>query len=192
MMGINFRKLSAADWITCIRLMAVPFVILTTLMHLQLVTAILVLVALSTDIADGQVARRFKISSIQGAKLDSIADATLFIISFFSIVWFFPTFIQEHLWQVVLLMGLYLFQIVYPLIRYGRVTSYHTYAAKLAAVVEGLFILVCLFYQPVEWLFYVTWVIGLIEQIDEIALMFILPDLREDVKGTYWVLKERK
>jgi len=185
------KRLNAADWISSIRLLVIPFVIVTTVMNLKLLTGWIIFLALCSDFVDGQVARRFKLSSDFGAKLDSIADASLFIAAFCSLVWFFNGFIMAHLWQVSLLMGLYLFQLVFSLVRFKRVTSYHTYAAKLAALAEGLFIAVCFFYQPVEWLFYIVWLIGLVEQADEITLMFLLPKLRENVKGVYWVLKEK-
>jgi hypothetical protein len=31
----------------------------------------------------------------------------------------------------------------------------------------------------------------MIEQIDELALLFIIPELKEDIKGVYWFLKEK-
>jgi CDP-diacylglycerol--glycerol-3-phosphate 3-phosphatidyltransferase len=186
------KQLNVADWITLTRLIAIPVVITTTLLNLQNVTGWIIFLALCTDLIDGPIARKFKIESEFGAKLDSIGDASLFLTAFFSIVWFFTAFIEAHLWQTCLLMGLYLFQLVYSLIRFKRLTSYHTYAAKLSAIAAGFFIAVCFFHQPVVWVFYVTWVIGLIEQADEITLMFLLPAPRENVKGTFWVLREKK
>ncbi|MFN8286688.1 MAG: CDP-alcohol phosphatidyltransferase family protein [Chitinophagales bacterium] len=185
-----FKQFNSADWIASVRLFVIPVILTTTLLHWQLATAIIVFIALLTDVVDGQVARRFHMQSKFGAKLDSIGDASLFIASFCCLLLFFPQFFKAHWWQTALLMGLYLFQIVYPLIRFKRLTAYHTYAAKLSAVTEGLFITVCLFYQPIEWLFYLTWAVGLIEQIDELSLLFVLPQPKEDVKGIYWVLKK--
>ena len=192
-MNIAFIKaMNVVDWITSIRLIAIPVVITSTLFNLQDVTGWILFLALCTDLIDGPIARKFKLESKFGAKLDSIADASLFLTGFFSIVWFFTDFIEAHLWQTSLLMGLYMFQLAYSLIRFKRLTSYHTYAAKLSAIAAGFFIAVCFFYHPVEWMFYITFVIGLIEQADEITLMFLLPQPREDVKGTLWVLREKR
>jgi|ERR1043165_2605111 CDP-diacylglycerol--glycerol-3-phosphate 3-phosphatidyltransferase len=188
----QLKRLNAADWISSLRLIAVPIVIITTLLDLKEATGWIILIGLATDAVDGQVARRFHLTSKIGSRLDSIGDASLFLASFFSIVWFFPEFITTHLWQVCVLMGLYFLQLVVSFIKHKRETSFHTYAAKLSAITESLFIVVCFFYQPVEWLFYVTWIIGLLEQIDELSLLFILPELKEDVKGIYWILKEKK
>jgi CDP-diacylglycerol--glycerol-3-phosphate 3-phosphatidyltransferase len=190
MRSIKFRKISAADCITGIRLLAVPAVIITTLLSLKALTGWIIFIGLSTDLADGFVARHFKLQSKGGAKLDSVADASLFLTSVFSIVWFFRQFVMEHIWSISALMALYFFQLGYSFVRYGSYTSFHTYAAKVAAIAEGLFIVVCFFYRPLDWLFYITLIIGFIEQADEIALMFLLPELKENVKGVYWVLKQ--
>ena len=188
----NFKKYNAADWITFSRIIAVPVVIITTFLGLKIVTGIVIFLALCTDMADGYVARHYKMASNAGAKLDSVADVSLFLVSLFSIIWFFTDFFAARWWQLSLIMGLYFFQLIFSFIRFGRVTSFHTYGAKAAAIVEGLFITVCFFYMPLEWLFYFTLAIALWEQAEEITLMFILPRLRENVKGVYWVLKARK
>lgn len=188
----DFRKYTPIDWLTSIRLVVIPWIIITTLLGFKMVTAWIILVAFTTDLMDGFLARSLKMESRRGARLDSIADASLFLTTIFSVIWFFTDFVREHLWVVVFILSLYIFQIVFALIRYGKVTSYHTYAAKIAGVVEGFFLISCFFFGPSEWLFYFTCAVGLIEEIEEISLMFILPGLQENVKGIYWVIKKNK
>ena len=126
-----------------------------------------------------------------GSRLDSIGDAVLLLAGFFSVVWFYPEFIQAHIWETWILMILYFLQPVVSFIKFRRETAFHTYSAKLSALTASLFIVACFFYEPNEWLFYIAWVVGMIEQIDELALLFVISELKEDIKGVYWFLKEQ-
>lgn len=184
--------MSIPNWIAALRLIAIPFIIISTVLNLQGVTGWIILIAWFTDAIDGPIARHYKWTSPFGARLDSVADCSLFVACFCSLLYFFYGFMSAHWWQVSLLIGLYLFQLVFSIIKFRELTSLHTYAAKVAAIVESFFIIVCFFYQPIEWLFYIVWAIGLIEQTDEISLLFILPHLEQNVKGIYWVLKQKK
>ena len=192
MLTNRFKKISIADWITISRLIAVPVVIITTLTGLKIITGCVIAVALSTDLIDGFVMRYSKLKSKHGAMLDSIADASIFMTSGFSVIWFFRGFVVDHLWQVSIVFAIYLFQISLALIRYGQITTFHKYSAKIAAFPVGIFIVTCFFFEPVEWLFYIIWAIGLLVEAEEIALILMLPKPRENVKGIYWVLKEER
>ncbi|MGZ4042660.1 MAG: CDP-alcohol phosphatidyltransferase family protein, partial [Bacteroidia bacterium] len=67
-----------------------------------------------------------------------------------------------------------------------------TYLAKAAAIFQGIFfILLFLIDQPVYALFYIAWVITILDLLEEIILVFMLPKWQSDVKGIYWVLKEK-
>jgi CDP-diacylglycerol--glycerol-3-phosphate 3-phosphatidyltransferase len=62
--------------------------------------------------------------------------------------------------------------------------------AKTSAVVQAAFILWTLFFEPEYWLFYLMIVIGIIETIEEIVLIFMYDHWVKDVKGIYWTLKD--
>jgi len=93
---------------------------------------------------------------------------------------------------IVILLFLYLLQIVLALIRYGKISGFHTYAAKIAAVLQGAFLLLFFFLpKPVYILFYFTAIFTIIDLAEEIILVLILPRWTADVKGLYWVLKSK-
>ena len=48
-------------------------------------------------------------------------------------------FLHQHLTEFVILFSLFLIQILLAFIRYGKMSGFHTYAAKLAALLQGLF-----------------------------------------------------
>ena len=76
--------------------------------------------------------------------------------------------------------------------KYGKATAFHTYLAKSSAVLQGVFILFTLFFTPVYWLFYLMIVIGVLETIEEITLIYMYDKWVDNVKGFYWALKDER
>ena len=101
-----------------------------------------------------------------------------------------PEFIRrEYIWLIILFV-LFLIQITAALIKYKATTSFHTYLAKLAAVLQGSFLILSFFMQePSRALFYSALLVTALVLIEEIILVFLLPRPRSDVKGVYWVLQ---
>jgi CDP-diacylglycerol--glycerol-3-phosphate 3-phosphatidyltransferase len=84
-------------------------------------------------------------------------------------------------------------QTIYALVRYGKMTNFHTYLAKTAALLQGIFLLVTFFSdEPNVMLFYAAAMITILELIEEIILVKLLPAWEANVKGIYWVLKRQK
>lgn len=152
------------------------------------------LLALSffTDAIDGLLARRFKVTSIIGARLDSLGDDLTVLAGIVGLFVFKYAFIrQEYLWVVVLLI-LFAIQVIAAFWRYRKMTSFHTLLAKIAAVLQGIFLITAFFLpEPSRLLFYLAVVFTALDLLEEIVMILLLPDWRADVKGLYWVLKER-
>ncbi len=152
------------------------------------------LLALSffTDLIDGFLARKFKVSSILGSRLDSIADDSTVVAALIGLFVFKPDFIQEEMNFLLGLFVLFLFQNVIAIIKYRKMTSFHTYLAKISAVLQGVFfILIFLLPQPVYVLFYLAGLFTVLDLMEEIVLIIILPKWEADVKGLYFVWKRK-
>jgi CDP-diacylglycerol--glycerol-3-phosphate 3-phosphatidyltransferase len=54
---------------------------------------------------------------------------------------FKPAFINGQAGWLIFLLVLFIMQVVSALSRYGFTTSFHTYLAKLAAIVQGSFLI---------------------------------------------------
>ena len=76
--------------------------------------------------------------------------------------------------------------------KYGKATAFHTYLAKISAFAQGVFILWSLFFAPMYWLFYFMIVLGFLETIEEIILIFMHDKWASDIKGIYWALKNKR
>lgn len=151
------------------------------------------LLALSffTDAIDGYLARKFKVASIGGAKLDSIGDDLTVIASIIGMIVFKPAFFKQQIFLLILLLLLFAFQIVFAYIKFRKMTSFHTYAAKAAAVLQGVFLILLFFLpNPLYSLFYVVVIVTAVELIEEIIMIFLLPQWKSDVKGLYWIMKK--
>ena len=153
----------------------------------------LLAISFFTDAIDGFLARRFMVSSIMGARLDSLADDLTVLMGILGIFRFQPEFLQQELPWIIILIAMYLIQTTMALVRYGRVSSFHTYMAKGAAILQGSF-LILLFFLP-EWplaLFHLAAVFTILDLIEEIILVLVLPEWESDVKGLYWVKKKNR
>lgn len=145
-----------------------------------------------TDLIDGFLARKFNITSIIGARLDSIGDDLTVLSALIGLFIFKPEFINKEFSVFIILFVLFAVQTILAIIRYNKITSFHTYLAKTAAIFQGtFFILIFHLPDPVYPLFYVAAVITAIELLEESMLVILLPEWETNVKGMYWVLKRR-
>jgi cardiolipin synthase len=144
-----------------------------------------------TDAIDGNLARELKMVSKFGSTLDSIADDLTVAVAIIGIIVFNPGFLKGQITAVVILLLLYVLQITIALIKYGKITSFHTYFAKAAAVLQGFFLVLFFFLRgPIYTLFYLTTIITVADLVEEIALVLIMPEWKTNVKGLYWVLSK--
>jgi len=177
--------------ITLYRLAAAPLLIFLALDHQPGPFKWLLAVSFFTDAIDGYLARRYKVTSILGSRLDSIADDFTIIAAIIGLFIFKSGFIRQELILFGLLLGLYILQTGLALIRYKKITSFHTYMAKIAAVMQGIFLLLMFFLpEPPYAVFYTAAIITLLDLTEEIILVLILPRWQADVKGLYWVIKK--
>ena len=179
--------------ITLYRVLAAPFLLFLVITKQSDVFKWLLFFSFFTDAIDGYLARRYKVVSIMGAKLDSLGDDLTVIVGIIGLIILRPGFISEVLPWLLFLLILFIIQIICAFTRYGKTTSFHTYFAKLAAIFQGSFLILAFFLpEPSRLLFYAAVVITAIDLIEEIILTFMLAEWKTDVKGVYWVLKQKK
>ncbi len=152
------------------------------------------LIALSymTDAIDGTLARKFHVTSTLGARLDSMADDATVFVSAIGLYKIRPEFFMEHFLIIILLIGLYVAQNTMAYIAYKRATSFHTILAKISAVLQGVFFIIIFFGSAfAEFLFYPAVIFTVVELVEEMIMIAILPEWRANVKGLYWLLRDK-
>src|SRR5688500_18423649 len=99
------------------RLIAEPFLLLLIIINQPGPFKWLLAFSFFTDAIDGYLARRYKVVSVMGAKLDSWADDLTVITGVIGLFVLQPEFIrQEYIWLVLLLV-LFAIQVIAALIR---------------------------------------------------------------------------
>src|SRR5574338_214904 len=107
--------------------------------------------SLSTDLVDGYLARRWKVGSEMGAKLDSGGDLATYAVFPLCAWWLFREKVVAQLGFVVAGLVAFVAPTLIGLAKYRRLTSYHTWAAKLCAIVMGAGLLLFIGFDP-PWL----------------------------------------
>lgn len=177
--------------ITLYRVIAAPFLLVLLFTKQYDIFKWLLGVSFFTDLIDGYLARKFKVTSILGAKLDSIGDDLTVLVAMVALFVLKLTFIKQHIIIFIILLVLFLSETTYALIRYGKITSFHTYLAKTAALFQGVFLLFVFFTdEPNLILFYAAGIVTILELIEEIILIGLLQQWKANVKGLYWALKK--
>ena len=187
-----FRDFNIADWISFYRIMAIPVLIYFIGRGEREIFTWLLGVSYATDAVDGYIARKLKISSARGSQLDSYGDQLTLVAAIIGLIVFEPAFMKENYLLIIIAFIPYLIQMFLAFRKYGKATAFHTYLAKLSAITQGVFILWILFFGPIYWLFYAMIVIGILETIEEITLIYMYDNWVSGVKGIYWALRDKR
>lgn len=178
--------------ITFYRIATFPILILLIFIHRLEAFKWFLLASFFTDAIDGYLSRKYKATSVLGAKLDSIGDDLTILAATVGLFVTQFDFIKEELTLFLILFGVFLFQLAASLIRYKKISSFHTYLAKAAAVATAVFLLSVFFFDRIVYpFFYAAYLVTLIELVEEIILVFLLPKWQVNVKGVYWVLRKQ-
>ena len=189
---IAFKNFNIADWFSFYRIAAAPLLIVLLILNERNLFTWFLLISYCTDAIDGFIARKLQITSPRGSQLDSFGDQVTFILGLVGILIFEFDFIKFNYVLIIISFSPYLIQMLIAFIKYGKATAFHTYLAKLSAIVQSAFILWLLFFEPIYWLFYVMIVIGILETIEEITLIFMYDNWVAGVKGIYWAIGDKR
>jgi CDP-diacylglycerol--glycerol-3-phosphate 3-phosphatidyltransferase len=179
--------------ITLYRTIAAPFLLVLLFTKQYDIFKWLLAVSFFTDLIDGYLARKFKVTSILGTKLDSIGDDLTVLVGLIALFVLKLEFIKQHIIIFIILLVLFLLQTTYAFIRYGKMANFHTYLAKTAALLQGVFLILVFFTDdPILILFYAATIVTMLELTEEVILVKLLPQWKANVKGVYWVLKNKE
>ena len=179
--------------ITLYRLAAAPVLLILVFLKETDIFKWLLAFSFFTDAIDGYLARRYKVVSVMGAKLDSWGDDLTVIAGMIGLFIIKPEFIKKEYIGLLFVFIPFLIETILALIRYKKMTSFHTLLAKLAAVLQGCFLILSFFMpEPPLLLFYTAVFVTALQLVEEIILIFLLPKWQADVKGLFGVLKQNK
>ena len=177
--------------ISLARLVAAPILLAAVLWRRPELFKWLLLACLLSDILDGLIARVFRLRSHLGATLDSTADMLVMIIMIGGVCESQRQFVTAHFWEISVAVAFFALEIISALWRYGRISSYHTILNRIAAYVQGIFVISLLFWGYQGWLFHTMIALTIAASLEEFLLLYALPEHRVDVPGLYWALSNR-
>ena len=126
--------------LTALRIAAVPVLAWLAIVRDGDVFVAVLIACLIGDVVDGRLARAHNATSSLGAQLDSIADTLLFLAAAGGIAVFYAEVISKHAVVFTLVPSAWIGENLVALWRYGRLSSFHTYLSRAAAVAMGLFV----------------------------------------------------
>lgn len=143
--------------------------------------------AFISDALDGFLARKFKVTSKLGAKLDSFADDMLFIVALTSLIMLHPEFIMQHIYLLLSLSILFVLKMIILWFKHDKLISgMHTYLTKVAAVCQAIFFIYTAFFSPSEILFYIAVISTMIALMEEIIIIYFFRELKTNAKGLFF------
>lgn len=188
---IDKNKITIPNILSFYRLIAFPFILYFEINKLENLFVIFLVINLITDILDGFIARRFNMQTEFGARLDSIADVGTYILAIIGIFVFKATDFQPHLLSFNIFISLFLISNIVSLIKFKRFPSLHLYSSKIGGYIQGsfFFVLFVFGFNLYYYYFMITW--GILSFAEQIAIHLILKEKKSNVKGLYWLLKNK-
>jgi CDP-diacylglycerol--glycerol-3-phosphate 3-phosphatidyltransferase len=184
--------LTIPNLITIYRLLAFPLILYFAIAGKESLFAIFLIINLVSDAIDGFIARRFNMETEIGAKLDSFADNLTYVLVFVGIYIFKLEELLPYKVSFLIFIGILLLTVVLSLVKFGKFPSLHMYITKIGGYIQGAFF-ICLFtigFVTPFYYFVICW--GILGAIESIAIQLTIPEMRSNVKGLYWILKEKK
>lgn len=173
-------------------LVSVIIIVLSFIKINPLVIVSLSIYAIISDIFDGIIARRLKISTIILRQLDTKIDTIFWFSCLFYLCITHQAFLRSHLVHLFILVFSEIFIIVYGKIKFNERISYHTILSKLWALCLLWFFIDITLGGSGRISFAVSFWYGLFVQIEILLIASILKQNQTDIPFLFHAFKLRK
>jgi len=189
---IKKEHINIPNFLSFYRLLSFPFVLYFAFKQQENIFVILLLINLITDILDGLIARLFHLQTELGARLDSIADIGTYILAFIGIYIFKLDDFKPVIISFSVFISLFFLANILSLLKFKRFPSLHLYSWKIGGYIQGLFLFILFAYNFISPYYYFMIIWGIIAFSEHIVIQLIIPEMQSNLKGLYWVLKNKK
>ena len=185
------KLVSIPNLLSGFRLIAAPFLLYSAWMGLSNLFLVLLALSLLTDSIDGFVARRLNKASEFGTKLDSWGDLATYLTVPLCAWWLWPEVLKREAFFVLLAIGAYIIPLIAGFAKFKRIPSYHTWAAKTAAVMMSIAVFI-LFIFDINWPFHCAAIVQALVACEEIAITLRLLKLESNIRSFLYLIKHAK
>ena len=190
-MKIREIPLNVPNILSLYRILSFPFVLIIALAGHEKLFAFMIWFNLTTDILDGWLARRLNQVTEAGAILDGLADTGTYLLGLAGIFIFKWIDFQPYNITFFIFIVFFIASRLFSFIKLGRFFGFQTYGGKTAGYIHGAFFLILFILGFYPVLYYIMIISGLIIFSENILITIILDKSESNVKGLYWVLKNR-
>lgn len=179
------------NYLSAARLVLMPAALVAAIGGSRRWFVALLVTSLVTDALDGFVARRLKAESDFGRKLDSAADYLLLLTGVAGIALLWPVLMHRELPWVIAGLASFFAVVFYGFVRLGRAPCYHTWAAKVLAVLLACSLVPLL----AEWTplpFRVVMVLQVLGSMEELVIAALVPWHEGEVPTVWHALRLRR
>lgn len=145
----------------------------------------------ASDVLDGYLARHYGQASELGARLDSLGDFVIYIT--IPVAWWqlWPDIARHEAPYIMAVIASVVIPPLIALYKFHAFVSYHTWTAKLAALLVGGSILLIFAGGPV-WPFRVAMPVCCVAALEEIAITLALTERRTNLRSIWCVIQHNK
>ncbi|MGB1333623.1 MAG: CDP-alcohol phosphatidyltransferase family protein [Porticoccaceae bacterium] len=178
---------SIPNLLSLLRLALVPVLVVAACLNEDQLFLLLLGICLLSDMLDGYFARKLQQVTEFGARLDSWADMATYAMMILGLNLIWPTiFNQQFLFLVAATLS-YVLPVVVALVRFSSFPSYHTWGAKLAAVlIAPAFYLLVLYDE--QTFFRLVIIFHVLVAMEEIAITMLLKKPKTNVASILTIL----
>ena len=177
---------SIPNLLSSFRLIAAPFLFIIAWQEQPNLFLAVLAVSLLSDAFDGFIARMLKATSKTGTRLDSWGDFVTYITVAFCAWRLWPEILQREAFFVVTGIVFFVLPVIVGSIKFKRLPCYHTWAAKIQAVLMCLAIYILLI-TGIAWPFQCAVIFQCFVSIEEMAITLWLTEQRYNVPS-FWHL----
>ena len=174
------------NFLSIFRLIKAPFLLIIAWQDRPNIFLAILAASLLSDVIDGFIARRLKMTSKIGAQLDSWGDFVTYLTVAVSACWLWPEILHREALFIVTGIIFYILPVFAGFIKFKRLPSYHTWAAKTLAVIICLAIYFLLV-TSITWPFRCAIILLCFVSIEEIAITIKLKKQRYNIPS-FWHL----
>lgn len=179
------KNLTLAEGLALFRIITFPLLVAFIFLLEKEVFAWIYLILFSTDVLDGFVAWLQKNDSDRREVLDTWGDNAYFAAALIGFYHYEKEFFMTYIFVIGAIIGLYVFELVLSILKFGKPSNFHNYLAKAGAFGMFVFFVDLFFYDANLSLFLLAVVFCLLDVTDQLLILWKIKSWKTHITG-FW------